>query len=71
MSIAILSIKGIDYCCIISRIIKIEGINLMQNSDLTEKCGTVKTKKLFSYIKMGKETLTFGNIEIEKFFLPQ
>ena len=43
----------------------------MQNCDLTEKCGTVKTKKIFSYIKMGKETLTFGNIEIENFFLPQ
>ena len=35
--IAILSIKGCDYCCIISLISKNEAINLMQNTDLTEK----------------------------------
>ena len=37
--IAILSIKSADYCCIISGISKSEAINLMQNTDLTEKCG--------------------------------
>ena len=35
--IAILSIKGSDYRCIISLINKNESINLMTNSDLTEK----------------------------------
>ena len=35
--IAILNIKGSDYCCIISRISKSEAIKLMQNIDLTEK----------------------------------
>ena len=35
--IAILNIKGYDYWCIISLITKIEGINLMQNVDLTGK----------------------------------
>ena len=35
--IAILSIKGSDYCCIISLISKNQVINLMQNADLTEK----------------------------------
>ena len=35
--IAILNIKGSDYCCIISLISKNEVINLMQNADLTEK----------------------------------
>ena len=35
--IAILNIKGSDYCCIISRISKSEAINLMQNTDLTKK----------------------------------
>ena len=35
--IAILNIKGSDYCCIISLISKNEVINLMQNADLIEK----------------------------------
>ena len=35
--IAILNIKGSDYCCIISGISKNEVINLMQNTNLTEK----------------------------------
>ena len=39
--IAILNIKGSDYCCIISLISKNEAINLMQNADLTEKSGTL------------------------------
>ena len=39
--IAILNIKGCDYCCVISGISKSEAINLMQNIDLTEKSGTL------------------------------
>ena len=35
--IAILNIKGSDYCCIISLISKNEAINLMQNADLAKK----------------------------------
>ena len=38
--IAILNIKGSDYCCIISLIIKNEAIELLQNAYLTEKSGT-------------------------------
>ena len=38
--IAILNIKGSDYRCIISLIIKNEAIKLRQNPDLTEKSGT-------------------------------
>ena len=38
--IAILNINGADYYCIISGIIKNEVINLMQNTDLTNKSGT-------------------------------
>ena len=34
-------IKGCDYCCIVSRISKNEAINLMQNTDLTEKSRTL------------------------------
>ena len=37
--IAILSIKGSDYCCIISLISQNEAINLMQNADMTVKSG--------------------------------
>ena len=39
--IAILSITGSDYCCIISLISKPEAINLMRNADLTKKRGTL------------------------------
>ena len=41
ITIAILNIKGSDYCCIISSIRKNETINLMENADLTEKSGTL------------------------------
>ena len=40
-NIAILKIKGSDYCCIISKISKREAINVMQNIDLTEKNRTL------------------------------
>ena len=39
--IAILNIRGSDYCCIISLISKNEAISLLQNADLTEKSGTL------------------------------
>ena len=39
--IAILNIKGSDYCCIISLISQNEAINLLQHADLTEKSGTL------------------------------
>ena len=39
--IAILNLKGSDYCCIIGLISKNEIINLLQNVDLTEKSGTL------------------------------
>ena len=39
--IATLNIKGSDYCCIIREISKSEAINLMQNTNLTEKGGTL------------------------------
>ena len=41
MNIAILNIKGSDYCCIINLISKNEAINLMQNADSTKKNGTL------------------------------
>ena len=34
---AISNIKGSDYCCINSLISKCEAINILQNTDLTEK----------------------------------
>ena len=39
--IAILDIKGSDYCCIISLISKNEAISLLQNADLTEESITL------------------------------
>ena len=38
----LLNIKGADYWCIISRLKKIETINLRQNIDLTKKGRTLK-----------------------------
>ena len=38
----------------------------MQNADLTKKKNIIKQNTLFSYIKIGKEILTFGDIEIKK-----
>ena len=40
-NIAISNIKGSDYRCIITLIVKNEAINLMQNANLTEKSGTL------------------------------
>ena len=40
-AIATLNIKRSDYPCIISGISKSEAINLMQNTNLTEKRGTL------------------------------
>ena len=39
--IAVLNIKSADYCCIISGISKSDTISLMQDTDLTEKSGTL------------------------------
>ena len=50
-NIAILNIKGSDYCCIISLISKNEAIKLLQNADLSGESGTSQNiKNLFSYI---------------------
>ena len=34
-NITILNICGVDYCCIINEISKIEAINLLQNANLS------------------------------------
>ena len=49
-NIAILKIRSADYHCIISRIMKSEAINLMQNANLTEKSGTLSNIKIYSRI---------------------
>ena len=64
--IVILSIKGADYCCIISRITESEAINLMQKISIwPKKAEHYKTWILLSHIKMGKEILTLGYIETQ------
>ena len=52
-NIAILNIKGYDYCCINSGISKNEAINIMQNAHLTKKSRTLKN------IQMEKNTKVF------------
>ena len=64
--IAILNIKGADYCCIISGISKSKAINIMYIIDLTKKWNIIKDKNLLSLLKMGEKTSTFGDIGIEK-----
>ena len=39
--IAILKIKGSDYCRITSLISKNEAVNVLENADLTEESGTL------------------------------
>ena len=53
--IAILNVEGVDYCCIISGISRID-----------KEKHIIKYKNLLSHIKMGKEILTFGDMEIAK-----
>ena len=52
-NIAILKIKNVDFCCIITGISKTEAIKLLQNFDLTEKSGALWNNKyqeqLWSY----------------------
>ena len=45
-----LNIKSADYCCIISGISKSEAINFMQNTDLTEKSGTLQNIKIYYHM---------------------
>ena len=63
-NIAILNIKGADYCCIISEISKSPYFCKISISPKTRFI--IKHKNLLSHIKIGKETLTFGEIEFEK-----
>ena len=44
--IAILNINGADYGCIIDGICKKESVNLIKNTDLTEKKEHYKNKNL-------------------------
>ena len=44
--IAILNIRGVDYRCIINGISKSDGVNVLQNTDMTEKEEYYKDKKL-------------------------
>ena len=47
--VAILSIKGTNYCCIINGFSKNEAIHFLKNVDMTEKSGTLQNlKNLFS-----------------------
>ena len=45
MNLTDIVVLNIDYCCAISLISKNEAINLMQNTHLTKKHGTLSIKK--------------------------
>ena len=62
-NIAILNICGVDYCCIINGISKVEAIKLLQIATLNEKN---RRKVNVYYSKMSKRIITLGIIEIEK-----
>ena len=47
--VAILNIKGSDYCCIISLISKNQTIDLMQKADLTKKKWNIIKHKQFIF----------------------
>ena len=65
--INILNIKGSDYRFIISGISKTWGQKLETKYWFDQKTrNIIKHKSFFSYIKMGKEILTLGDIEVEK-----
>ena len=64
--IAILNIKGADYCCIISGISKSKAINIMYIIDLTKKWNIIKDKNLLSHLKMGEKTSTLVILELKK-----
>ena len=64
--IAILYIKGSDYYFII-RLISKNGNKLNAKCWFDRKnSNIIKYKNLLTYIKMGREILMFGDIEIEK-----
>ena len=48
--IAVLNIKGSDYCCIISLISKNKAKNLLKNADLTKKKWNTIKHKQFTFI---------------------
>ena len=47
-------------------ILSINAVNSLQKADLKKKKRIIKQKDLFSNIKLDKEILTLGHIEIEK-----
>ena len=56
--IAIITIKNVDYCCIIHSISKYEAINLLESSVL-ENCGYVLKKYCFTFQSIQDSFLTF------------
>ena len=65
-NVAILDIKGSDYCCIISRIIKIIHVPITKHR-IDQKKWNIRNIEIYLFhTKMGKEILTFGDSEIKK-----
>ena len=44
------SIQGVDYCHITNGISKFEAANLLKNTDLSEKSGTLWNMKIYYHV---------------------
>ena len=65
--IAVLNIKGPDYCCVISLITKSWGHKLNAKYRFNQKTWSIlKEKNLLSHIKICKEILTFSKLKLKK-----
>ena len=51
-NVDILNIHSADYCCIISRISKIEAVNLLQRADYTKKWNIKNYKYYTNFAKV-------------------
>ena len=63
-------VSGIDYRILLLYMRIDEAIILFKNPDLTEKGGMLwRVKNYYHIWKMGKEIITFGDIETEKTYI--
>ena len=65
-NVAILDVKCFDCRCVISRIIKIIHIPIKKHRFVPKKRNIININIYLLHAKIGKEVLTFGDIEIEE-----
>ena len=67
--IVILNVNDANYRSTINGISKCDALNLLKNADLIKMVhykDKKNSKKIITIFEMGKETITFGKIEVEK-----